>query len=111
MLLPLRPYSAICAIHGGGVELADRSPADSVGGRGVRKDGRERRRVVFQLAGNSIRGWEREGRREARRFGGCDSLREARQRVVSQSRIEGSIHPAWMNEHWGGRVEGVSKGE
>jgi len=87
VLLPLRPYGAICAIHGGGVELAGRGRAASVKGRGVRKVGRERRGSAFQPAGNSIRRWEREGRRKARRFGGCDSLREARQRVVSQSRI------------------------
>ena len=111
MLLPLRPYGTICAIHGGGVEVTDRGCAGSEGGRGVRKGGREGREGVFQSAGNSIGGWKREGRREARRFRGCDSLREARQRVVSQSRIEGSIHPAWMSEHQGERVEGVSKGE
>jgi hypothetical protein len=61
---------------------------------------------VFQLQRHNIRGWKRDCRGRARRVRRCDSLREARQRVVSQSRIEGSIHPAWMD---GGTRKGGSK--
>jgi hypothetical protein len=105
VLLSLRPHRSICAIHGRGVELAGRGRAEPAERRGAR-EGRERRGVVFQLQRHNIRGWKRDCRGRARRVRRCDSLREARQRVVSQSRIEGSIHPAWMD---GGTRKGGSK--
>ena len=51
---------------------------------------------MFLFARNGIRRWKRGCWCKARRSCRCDRLREARQRVVSQSRIEGPIHPAWM---------------